>query len=795
MKSLIKKLLTTSSLIQYFSIWQSKYFQQKSTTYESSILTAVPEAIISTNKHGTIITFNSSAERIFGYPSKSIIGKNINLLVPDIGISNNVNFLTQCTDTEKSKIIRVNRIIDGKHKNGNIFPINTYLDFFKEDEKITFVISISDITKEQKKLNNLSEKVVALNKVQAIVEFEPDGTIVSANNIFLSMMGYTLDEIQGKHHSIFITLGERESEKYLRFWDKLQKGGHQIAEFKRIRKDGEEVWIRGSYNPTLDKHGKLIKVTKFATDITIHKQVMANFHGQIDAIRKSQAVVEFAMDGSILSANNKYLSLTGYTEDEIKGKHHSIFVSQREKESEEYLSFWKTLCYGEYQAGEYKRICKDGKEIWIQASYNPIIDLNGTPFKVVEFSTDVTIRKEVNANYSGQINAIHKSQGVIEFDLNGIILNANKNFLDLMDYDASEIEGKHHRIFVHEDYAKSKEYENFWEDLRYGKYHSQEYKRLGKNGKEIWIQASYNPILDLNGKPFKVVKFATDVTERKKTEKKVAIFAEEMKNKNAELEVAREKSEEATRLKSEFLATMSHEIRTPMNGVIGMTELLMDTKLSNKQLNYASTIMSSADALLCIINDILDFSKIESSKLDLEFISFDLREVIENAAELLAVKSREKDVELITNYIPDTYSQFIGDPGRIRQIIMNLAGNAIKFTETGYISITIESTLIESMSKEKYGIKISIKDTGIGISKEVVNRIFDKFSQADASTTRQYGGTGLGLSISKELCLLMGGEIGVESVINEGSTFWFTLAAYSTEDDHRQRLNMIAFSS
>ena len=219
------------------------------------------------------------------------------------------------------------------------------------------------------------------------------------------------------------------------------------------------------------------------------------------------------MDGTIVTANDHFLGALGYTLDEVKGRHHSIFVDERYRQSPEYREFWAALNRGEYQAAEYKRIGKGGKEVWIQASYNPILDLNGKPFKVVKFATETTEQKLKNADYSGQIAAISKSQAVIEFDMDGTIRHANDNFLKVLGYTLDEVKGRHHSMFVEENYRRSPEYREFWAALNRGEYQAAEYKRIGRGGKEVWIQASYNPILDLNGKPFKVVKFATDVTE------------------------------------------------------------------------------------------------------------------------------------------------------------------------------------------------------------------------------------------------------------------------------------------
>lgn len=221
---------------------------------------------------------------------------------------------------------------------------------------------------------DMSATLNALSKSQAVIEFTPEGVILQANQNFLDAMGYTLDEIKGKHHSMFAEPGYKDTAEYRKFWEKLAQGQYQAAQYKRIAKGGREIWIEASYNPIFDKKGNVYKVVKYATDITTQKRHTADLEGQIAAINKSQAVIHFSMDGTIVDANENFLKTMGYTLDEIKGKHHSMFADPAYKNSPEYKEFWAALNRGEYQAGQYMRLGKGGKEIWIEASYNPILD-------------------------------------------------------------------------------------------------------------------------------------------------------------------------------------------------------------------------------------------------------------------------------------------------------------------------------------------------------------------------------------------------------------------------------------
>jgi methyl-accepting chemotaxis protein len=250
-------------------------------------------------------------------------------------------------------------------------------------------------------------------------------------------------------------------------------------------------------------------------NVTEEKLRNADIHGQFDAINKVMGVISFNMDGTIIEINDNFLDVVGYSRDEVIGQHHRMFAEPALASSAEYAEFWAKLNRGEFDSGEYKRLGKGGREIWLQASYNPIFDISGKPIKVVKFATEITESKQQQVNYEGQIEAINKAMGVISFDMDGTITEINDNFLNVVGYSRDEVLGKHHRMFATPEVAASAEYAEFWAKLNRGEFDSGEYHRVGKGGREIWLQASYNPILDLNGKPYKVVKYAAEITAQK----------------------------------------------------------------------------------------------------------------------------------------------------------------------------------------------------------------------------------------------------------------------------------------
>lgn len=480
-------------------------------------------------------------------------------------------------------------------------------------------------------------QVAAINKSQAVIEFSPDGTILSANENFLKCTGYTLNEVKGKHHRMFLDDQDQKSPEYRVFWSKLAAGEYQAGEFKRIGKGGREIWLTASYNPILDRDGIVFKVVKYATDQTAQKLDYANFVGQLAAISKAQAVIEFELDGTILDANQNFLDTLGYRLDEVKGKHHRMFVEPEYAKSSAYKEFWAKLNRGEYESAEYKRLGKGGKEVWIQASYNPILDLSGRPFKVVKYATDVTAQKLAAADAAGQIAAISKSQAVIEFNLDGTIIGANENFLKTLGYSLSEIRGKHHRMFVDEATRGSTEYKEFWAALNRGEYQAGEFRRIANGGKEVWIQASYNPIFDLNDRPFKVVKYASDITAQ-------------------------------TRMKNILKETM-----------IGVAETSQALGAASEELTATSTQMSStAEETSAQANVVSAASEqvshnVQTVATGTEEMSASIREIASNASEAAKIANHAVGVAKNTNDIVTKLGTSSSEIGKVVKVINSIA--------------------------------------------------------------------------------------------------------------------------
>ncbi|MEN0057705.1 MAG: PAS domain-containing methyl-accepting chemotaxis protein, partial [Bdellovibrio sp.] len=474
------------------------------------------QAVIEFQLDGTIIDANENFLFALGYQRSEIAGRHHRIFCDQ-----------EYVLTEDYRKFWMD-LRDGNHKSGEYCRFSksghpvwiqaTYNPIRDEQGQVKSVVKIASVITKQKNLSLEQASVVsALNKSQATIEFDTKGNILSANQNFLSLLDYSLSEIVGKHHSIFCDPSFAASEEYAVFWKKLGSGEFQSGEYQRFGKAHKEVWIQASYNPVFDSFGKVIKIIKFASDVTDRKKLEVNFQGMVNAISDSQLVVEFDMNGTVLAANKNFASAMGYTEGELIGLHHRSFCDAEYAASAEYEALWEGFKRGVFLQESVRRKTKTGEIVWLKATYSPICDLSGKPFKVVKYATNFTVEKNASIEMKGKLEAIKRSQAVIEFSMDGTVLDANDVFLDLMKYRKEQIVGKHHRIFCDRGYIETAEYIVFWDRLRKGEFLRNKFERVSSAGEQIWIQATYNPIFDSSGKPYKVLKLATDITKERKS--------------------------------------------------------------------------------------------------------------------------------------------------------------------------------------------------------------------------------------------------------------------------------------
>jgi methyl-accepting chemotaxis protein len=500
-----------------------------------------------------------------------------------------------------------------------------------------------DRARTQRSRKELSALFDAMERSQALIEFDLDGNILHANPLFHAALGYERDELHGGNHALLVEPRLRNSAEYRQFWEKLARGESVAGVFKRIAKGGREVWMRIVHNPVLDDHGKAWKVVALAADITDGRLRSADFEGQLAAVRKAQAVIEFTLTGSVLTANANFCTTFGYAPEEIVGQHHDLFVDAADRASPEYRVFWEKLARGEFDGGRYRRIAKGGREVWIQATYNPIFDLNGKPFKVVKYATDITGAMLEGADQQGQLAAVNKAQAVIEFDLSGRVLRANENFCRTMGYTESELRGQHHSLFVETAARTSAEYRQFWEKLARGEFDGGQYRRLGKGGREMWIQATYNPILDANGRPFKVVKYATDVTPQ-------VLFANQMKRtiqEAGELSTAAAAGDLTRRIDLNGKTAELQALSSGINELLDVTaDLVAKVKRASGEVSRGADEISQGNANLSQRTE-EQASSLEETAASMEEMTSTVKRNADNAnlANQLALAARDKAEE------------------------------------------------------------------------------------------------------------------------------------------------------
>ncbi|WP_102226801.1 methyl-accepting chemotaxis protein [Acidimangrovimonas sediminis] len=356
----------------------------------------------------------------------------------------------------------------------------------------------------------------AIEEELAVVVFRPDGTILSTSPSYAGMLGHGPGMLDGTQLQALIAPEARGAFGTGAAWQALARGETARETLPHQGRSGARLWLDLTQVPVRAADGSLSQILAVATDVTRGTEEAARSRAMVDAVRRSNAVIDFSPEGIVLDANPLFLKVTGYTIDEIRGQHHRIFMPPGTAEGAAYRAFWDGLRRGEFHEGEFRRIGKTGQEIWLQATYNPIFDTNGNLVSIAKLAIDITASRATARDAAAQIEALGRSQAVIEFALDGRVLRANDNFCTTMGCDRTSVIGRHHSEFVCPEDRDGPDYAALWSDLRSGRFREGEFRRMARGGREVWIQATYNPILGEDGQPVKVVKFAMDVTARKR---------------------------------------------------------------------------------------------------------------------------------------------------------------------------------------------------------------------------------------------------------------------------------------
>jgi len=496
------------------------------------------------------------------------------------------------------------------------------------------------------------------------------------------------------------------------------------------------------------------------------EHALSEISNQQQALNEHAIVSITDVKGDITYVNDKFVKISGYTPEELLGHNHRMIQSGFHDKAF-FRELWQTVANGRVWHGQVKNRAKDGSYYWVEATVVPFMGKSGKPYQYVSMRTDITAQKAMELQVQSERRLLQNvmdtlGEGVYMLDTMGNCTYLNREAEAIIGWTSEEVVGRNLHDMIHSQlpdgtqvtqadcpaHKSMAEKRVYRSDTDYFEH---------KNGTLFPISIVASPMLE-GGEVVGSVAAFQDISERKFTER--------------ELLRAKEAAEAASQAKGDFLATMSHEIRTPMNGIIGMTALTLDTELNTEQREYLTMVKSSADALLTIINDILDFSKIESGKMELELIEFDVRALFAATEKALALRADEKGLELVYDVDSDIPDVLTADPGRIRQVLTNLLGNAIKFSDHGVISLNMK---LLKRTGNMVRVRIEVADQGIGIAEDKRAHIFGAFTQADTSTTRQYGGTGLGLAISSRLVDVMGGSLIVESEVGVGSVFSFII--------------------
>jgi len=743
----------------------------KSERKNKAMSQAVDDALVMINGKGKVMFWNQAAVNVFGYTAEEAMGRDFHkMAVPEAERVKSMAGLERFSRTGEGTVIGSGLQVTAKNRKGEEFPVEVSISAFQVDDEWFAVGTVRDITERKRSEAALRKSE---REVKTILETANEGfqlidnnqEILDQNPVMCTIMGRERDEVIGKH--IFDFVDEENKKIFLEQIELRKQGIVSAYEIALSRPDGSQALCLFNVSPLQDEKNEKIGAFAMVTDISERKAAA-------EALRKSERrlnkILETANEGFWFIDNNKVITdanpamcrILARPKNEVVGRHAFDFYDDENREIlKNQLRLRDQLAETAY---EISLSWPDGTQVPCLFNATPFLDDAGEKIGSFAMVSDITEQKkaaEVLRDNQERLRLALKGGNLGFWDINfqTNVAVYNERLAEILGYDLDELEQTRIEWIntVHPDDRNRvlKEGKNY--RTRKTSEYDVEYRAVTKEGNIIWVVSKGAAVeYDESGVVVRMVGTVMDITERKLMEQ--------------ELINSKEVAEEATQAKSDFLANMSHEIRTPMNAIIGMSHLALKTDLTTKQHDYISKVQSSSNALLGIINDILDFSKIEAGKLDMESVEFHLEEVLDNLANLVGLKAEEKDLELLFDIDKDAPTDLVGDPLRLGQILINLANNAVKFTETGEIVVKVAPVKV---TDKKVELQFSVQDSGIGLTKEQSGKLFQAFSQADTSTTRKYGGTGLGLTISKKLSEMMGGKIWVESEPGKGSTFIF----------------------
>ncbi len=564
------------------------------------------QGVIEFNLDGTVLAANPTVLAALGYSLEEIKGQPHTLLV-DASTRESAGYKQLWQDLAAGQ----SHTGEAKHlrKDGATIWIQAsyqpVLNAAGRPAKI--VAAWVDITAQHAAAFEMAELKVRAeitNMTSIVSESDLKGDILNINEKFCEVSQYSREELIGKPHNT-TRHPDMPKDVFKALWSTIGKGKPFRGIIKNRKKDGTPYYVDAVIAPVLGENGKPRKYVGVRYDITASEIERQNAKGVIDAINGSYAFIEFDTTGTVLNANENFLAALGYRIEEIKGKHHRTFVPADYAATQEYRNFWQDLANGISKIDTFRRITKDGRDIYIQAVYAPVKDEMGRVFKVVKIATDVSAAKVASMNNERQLAEANRTQAVIEFEANGTIVTANDNFLNCVGYRLDEIKGKHHRMFVDPGYAASADYTRLWSDLNEGKFQTAEFQRFGKGGKEIWIQATYNPRFDINGKVSRVIKLATDITARKQGEAALKLTLESVSQNAQSLASASEElsavaqqmssNSEETSAQSNVVAAASEQVSKNVATVAtSAEEMSASVKEIAKNANDAARVATSA---------------------------------------------------------------------------------------------------------------------------------------------------------------------------------------------------------